>query len=217
MRIISSREKDGRTYNVPTASEVAALILGDFNLKMDHHDIVLQAKSSELQRIKEILLSYLALQYPLLFPYGEDGYKIGIEKGHVKVGRTKSKKPRKQISMRQFFAFRIQERKSESHTLLNSRRLFQQFMVDAYTMIESNRLGYIKCNQASLRVENYNNVKKVAQGGNVDMNKQGREMYLPSSFTGGPSYMRQNYLDEMAISKHFGFPDLFITFTCNPK
>ncbi|KAJ4902350.1 Helitron_like_N domain-containing protein [Raphanus sativus] len=40
MRIISSREKDGRTYDTPTASEVAALIPGDFNLDMDKRDIV---------------------------------------------------------------------------------------------------------------------------------------------------------------------------------
>lgn len=29
--------------------------------------------------------------------------------------------------------------------------------------------------------------------------------------------MKNNYLDAMAICKYFGFPDLFITFTCNPK
>ncbi|XP_010497042.1 PREDICTED: uncharacterized protein LOC104774077, partial [Camelina sativa] len=217
MRIVSSREKDGRTYNTPTASEVAALIPGDFNLEMDHRDIVVQAKSGELQRISELHISYLALQYPLLFPHGEDGYRLGIEKGHSKVGRVKSKKERKQISMRQFFAFRIQERKNESKTLLHSRRLFQQFLVDSYTAIESSRLGYIKYNQASLRAENYNTIKKVAEAGNVDMNEQGRQFFLPKSFTGGPRYMRENYLDAMAISKHFGFPDLFITFTCNPK
>ena len=40
---------------------------------------------------------------------------------------------------------------------------------------------------------------------------------LPASFTGGPRYMKNNYLDAMAICKHFRFPDLFITFTCNPR
>ena len=29
--------------------------------------------------------------------------------------------------------------------------------------------------------------------------------------------MKNCYLDAMAICKYFGFPDLFITFTCNPK
>ena len=29
--------------------------------------------------------------------------------------------------------------------------------------------------------------------------------------------MHQMYLDAMTICKYHGFPDLFITFTCNPK
>ncbi|XP_056854516.1 uncharacterized protein LOC130503965 [Raphanus sativus] len=49
------------------------------------------------------------------------------------------------------------------------------------------------------------------------MHDQGSSFVLPASFTGGPRYMKNNYLDAMAICKHFGFPDLFITFTCNPK
>ncbi|CAN7058312.1 unnamed protein product [Brassica rapa subsp. trilocularis] len=72
-RIVSERLKDGRTYNTPSASEVAALIPGDFSLDMDRRDIVLQQKSGKLLRINEIYASYLALQYPLLFTYGEDG------------------------------------------------------------------------------------------------------------------------------------------------
>ncbi|GKA51259.1 putative reverse transcriptase domain-containing protein, partial [Tanacetum coccineum] len=34
---------------------------------------------------------------------------------------------------------------------------------------------------------------------------------------GSPRYMLQNYLDAMAMCKFYGYPDLFITFTCNPK
>ena len=45
----------------------------------------------------------------------------------------------------------------------------------------------------------------------------GRRIILPSSFTGGPRQMYQLYQDAMTIVSHFGKPDLFITFTCNPK
>lgn len=40
---------------------------------------------------------------------------------------------------------------------------------------------------------------------------------LHSSFTGGPRYNTQNYHDGMAVCREYGAPDLFITFTCNPK
>ena len=46
---------------------------------------------------------------------------------------------------------------------------------------------------------------------------RGKRIILPSSFTGGARYMMQNYQDAMAIYRWAGFPNLFITFTCNPK
>ncbi|XP_057745614.1 uncharacterized protein LOC130963528 [Arachis stenosperma] len=45
----------------------------------------------------------------------------------------------------------------------------------------------------------------------------GKMTILPSSYTGGPRYRVQNYQDAMAICRYVGYPDLFITFTCNPK
>ncbi len=45
----------------------------------------------------------------------------------------------------------------------------------------------------------------------------GKRILLPSSFTGGPRYMYQQYQDSMAVVRVFGRPDYFVTFTCNPK
>ncbi|KAF8048698.1 hypothetical protein N665_2430s0003 [Sinapis alba] len=215
MRIVSNREKDGRTYDTPTASEVAALIPGDFNIDMDKRDIVLQEKQTGwLKRISEIHPSYLALQYPLIFTYGEDGFRLGIKKRSTP---ATEKLKRDHISMRQWFAYRLQERDGECHTLLHSRRLFQQFLVDAYTTIEMNRISFLRQNQKSLRSDTYDSIKQAENEGKIYMNDQGSRFILPASFVGGPRYMKNNYLDAMAICKHFGFPDLFITFTCNPK
>ncbi|XP_010468583.2 PREDICTED: uncharacterized protein LOC104748676 [Camelina sativa] len=111
----------------------------------------------------------------------------------------------------------IQERENESQTLLRSKRLFQQFLVDAYTSLESNRLKYIKFNQSNLRCDNYASLEAAAEGGNNNMEEQGKQVRIPASFTGGPRYMLQSYYDAMTTCKQYGFPDLFITFTCNPK
>jgi hypothetical protein len=40
---------------------------------------------------------------------------------------------------------------------------------------------------------------------------------LPSSFSGNPRTMQQNYQDAMSIVRKNGKPDLFITMTCNPE
>ncbi|XLQ99097.1 hypothetical protein S83_065296 [Arachis hypogaea] len=78
-KLISKRTKDGKTYNLPSASEVAALIIGDVEQLSKDRDIIIGSQSRKLQRIDVFHPSYLALQYPLLFPYGEDGFCLGIE------------------------------------------------------------------------------------------------------------------------------------------
>ncbi|XP_022019218.1 uncharacterized protein LOC110919252 [Helianthus annuus] len=128
LRIISQRDRDGRTYNLPTCSEVAALIVDEPDLKIESRDIIVEKRSGDLKRISELHPSYLALQYPILFPYGDDGYRINIP--HRDFGPN-TKKTRPTCTMREFFAFRIQDRHNKFSLILNARRLFQQFLVDA--------------------------------------------------------------------------------------
>lgn len=45
----------------------------------------------------------------------------------------------------------------------------------------------------------------------------GKRFILPSSYTGGDRYMQQLYQDSMALVRHFGRPNFFITFTANPN
>ncbi|GKE18129.1 hypothetical protein Tco_1425706, partial [Tanacetum coccineum] len=60
------------------ASEVAALIVGDFYSTKHKRDIILKREGGDLKQISELHPSYLALQYPLLFPYAQDGYRTDI-------------------------------------------------------------------------------------------------------------------------------------------
>ncbi|XP_024010458.1 uncharacterized protein LOC112085475 [Eutrema salsugineum] len=84
-------------------------------------------------------------------------------------------------------------------------------------MIGTNRLRFISMNQSKLRCENYDKIKKTVDEGDTDLSDKGKRIIIPSSYTGGTRYMVQHYLDAMTTCQHFGFPDLFITFTCNPK
>ena len=45
----------------------------------------------------------------------------------------------------------------------------------------------------------------------------GEPIILPTSFILGPRYLFEKYQDAMAICRFFGYPKLFITFTCNPR
>lgn len=214
IRLVGRREKDGRVYNLPTVEEVVVLIVGDIDVHFDERDILLQSQDGHLQRISELHPAYLALQYPLLFPYGEDGYRVDIF--HRGVDETTSKK-KKRVTMRDFFAYMIQMRPNVPSLLQQSRKLFQQFLVDAYTMVESERISYIRRQQSSLRSATYKKLSTAMTDGNTEIEVLGKRVILPSSFTGSARYMMQNYLDAMAICRTYGNPDLFITFTCNPK
>ncbi|XP_074318083.1 uncharacterized protein LOC141654868 [Silene latifolia] len=86
------------------------------------------------QRINELHPSYMALQYPLLFPYGEDSYHTEIP--YIDQGQGGK---RKNVTMREYYAYRVQLRNSEGSTLLCGGRLFQQFLEDSCCAIESER------------------------------------------------------------------------------
>ncbi|GFX85755.1 ATP-dependent DNA helicase [Trichonephila clavipes] len=49
------------------------------------------------------------------------------------------------------------------------------------------------------------------------LSELGKMVVLPFSFTGGSRYMHERNQDAMTYVRHFGRPDLFITFTFNPK
>jgi hypothetical protein len=49
------------------------------------------------------------------------------------------------------------------------------------------------------------------------LNNIGKKVVLPSSYTGGPRYMWKKTQDAMTYVRQYGPPDLFITFTTNPK
>ncbi|KAL6581948.1 hypothetical protein OROMI_005962 [Orobanche minor] len=209
LQLIGRRHKDGRTYNLPTESEVAAVIEGDIENAPDKRDIVLEKQSGFLKHIDEFMPCYLPLQYPLLFAYGEDGWYTDIPKNRF------SKRPN--LTLREFLAFRIQDRVKEGHQLLHGRRLFQQFLVDSYIMMESQRLKWLRHNQPKLKVYSYKNLTHAIDEGLLDTSQKGQLTILSSTFTGGRRWFDQVFQDSMAICKWTGYPCLFITFTCNPK
>ena len=117
----------------------------------------------------------------------------------------------------QFYAHRIAVRRG-FNLLHASGKLFQQYVVDAYVKTEGNRLFFIRQNQARLRVESYKGLVDYVHSAAEENNARvGRMVVLPSTFVGSPRNMQQNYQDAMAIIRVYGKPDLFITFTCNPK
>ncbi|GJZ68071.1 DNA helicase PIF1, ATP-dependent [Tanacetum coccineum] len=213
LRMISER-KYLRQYNASTIAEVAALIANDFGDGDPTRDIIVSTKDGRPKRISKLHPSYMALQYPLLFPYGEDGYHDKILY-HRNIGVCKTNKD--YVTMKEYYAYVIQHRQNQRTTLLRGGRLFQHYLVDAYTAIEEQRLSWTRNNQDTLRVDLYHNVCDAITRGDTNAAGLRKRIVLFHTFTRGPRYMMQNYQDAMALCRAYGNPNLFITFTSNPK
>lgn len=86
IRIVGSDENGPVQYELPTADELAGLIVGDFSLENAKRDIIVQSIPGPLH-VSSLHPAYMALQYPLLFPYGERGFQLGYK---FKRGRLES-------------------------------------------------------------------------------------------------------------------------------
>ena len=94
-----------------------------------------------MQSVNNVHRCYDPLHYILIFPYGDDGWFNEIK------GRVKNKDDgtfslgTKNISMRDFYAYRLQIRyvgnKLQSPSLFRSGRLFQEYIVDMWAKIEA--------------------------------------------------------------------------------
>ena len=201
-------EHPGR-FNAPTVNEVAVLIAGDAHEK---RDIVLRLRDESVNRIADTHRSYDSLQYPLLLPYGEDGYHFLHRQVNAQTRVPTSKK----VTASDFYAYKLMVRNDSFNTILRGAQLFHQYIVDMYVKIESERLSFIRFNQASLRADNYVHLRDAISNDGNPANVR-RQVILPATFTGGPRYMKEKTQDAMTYVRERGRPQLFITATCNPK
>ena len=67
-----------------------------------------------------------------------------------------------------------------------------------------------------MRVDLYCGLTDAYARGETDASTLGKRIVLSSSFTGVSRYLTENYKDALTICTWAGFPDLFLTFTCNP-
>jgi hypothetical protein len=91
LRLFRNRQRDARVYNMPELDEVAALIVGDIGDEEDGRDIVVRERDGYLRRIHETHAKYIPMQYPLLFPFGEDQYQEKIPLNRLTKSKSKKK------------------------------------------------------------------------------------------------------------------------------
>jgi hypothetical protein len=206
-------------YNVSTGLKEVQILMDDSPTATLHHIVVRRRRADgPLQYVSDIHRSFDPLHYPLLFPKGEDSWYAGMSSSLDLIA------PHKKLSVRDFYAYHINERDDERKTLFRARRLFQEYCCCAWSRVEWQRLFYLKQNQKALRAENYNTLRDVSFGDHMnatdavfEKRRVGKKMILPATHVGSPRYMNAKYQNAMAIVRAHGKPDLFITMTMNPN
>ena len=169
------RGEHDRRFNAPTVPEVAILIAGD---QTKPRDIILTKRDSRVKRISELHRSYDTLQYPLLFAKGEDGYSVDLKQVDPNTGMPTNKN----LSAKDFYAYRIMFRPESNNHLLRCNDLFSQFLTDMYAKVQSERLSFLRHNQKQFRAEEYKFLQDAMEA-DGDPANLGKLTILPSSFT----------------------------------
>jgi len=129
------------------ADEVVALMVGDGSKVINRHDVVVAQQTGPFQRISDLHVGYMALHYPLLFPYSEDGWHPNIsfngvvlqdvdadlDEDHAK--ESEHHRKHHNVTMAEFYGYRLQHRDTDGIALLRGNRLRQQYIVDDYAIV----------------------------------------------------------------------------------
>ena len=136
---------DRRRYNAPSATEIAVLMPGD-GTTVGHRDIILHKNDGGIKRINELNQAYDPLHYVLIFPFGQAGFSLNMPYNITDGKQTK----RQFLTAREYYAYILMIRKEENQWLQRYGRLYQQYVVDMYAKIESQRLFYLRSNQKKI-------------------------------------------------------------------
>ncbi|KAL5572066.1 hypothetical protein UlMin_021663 [Ulmus minor] len=233
---------DQRVYNIPSASQVAAILLDD-DPSAEHKtgDIIVHSHFGFKHKVQYYFGCYDPLQYPLLFPHGDTSWHQSISRVNKKRGeafcgglhlvdpqemnlaieliqketKVLDMKKRNTVSCCEYYCYKLQIRSTGKSILLHSGHLLQQYVIDMYVKLETQRLDYFRNRQDEIRAELYQGIIDSIECGETRASKIGRRIILPASFIGGPRDMRKRYMDAMSLVQTFGKPDIFLTITCN--
>ncbi|GJV57128.1 uncharacterized protein Tco_1458133, partial [Tanacetum coccineum] len=140
---------------------------GEENGEQSHRNIEVKIHSNQSRKIEYYYGCYDALQYPLMFPFGELGWHQGILKRGEKEYKIRGKakpsaanliSPQNAVNVedllfQEYYAYKLQIRKNDKSCLLYFARLLQQYIVDNYVKLETQRLDFFRLQQQEIRKE----------------------------------------------------------------
>jgi hypothetical protein len=142
---MGSVDSHGDRFSLPAVPELAGLLVTGLTTEVNRFDVVMETKCGTFRQIYPLNPSLMALQYPLLFPHGDAGFHVNIK---MRIVDHAKPHVRENISIIEYYAHYC---RVEPNLVLCSGQLSQQFVVNAFSCIESNRLSFYINNQTTFQ------------------------------------------------------------------
>ena len=183
------RSQHERRYD-PASSSAAARLFQEVTVFYPDRDgevpnraVTIRLREGGNQAVHETHRAYDALHFPLLFPCGDDGYRLYIPHDHGDDGNaqhpqdTSSNQQHRRafVTAREFYAHMLQVRNlpapaaevrpilMRDDALTRYGRLFQEYCCTAFARQEAMRLRYLSTHQQQLRVDQYRCLEDAVQ------------------------------------------------------
>lgn len=104
------RAESGRETHIGASDEVAGILVGDTDDTCGYRDIIMDDKEKGLVRASYVHPKLMALQYPILFPRGDDGFHPKIKFQNTCDSKSRC---RAYLSMMDYYRYSFQIRENE--------------------------------------------------------------------------------------------------------
>ncbi|PWA70625.1 hypothetical protein CTI12_AA289650 [Artemisia annua] len=94
-------------YELPTADSIGAIIFEGGPETLTDYDVVIERHSREPESVNKLHPQYMALQFPLLFIYGEEGYHLKLR---LKNSDPLDTQDEKKMTMKIYYAYQLFDR-----------------------------------------------------------------------------------------------------------
>ncbi|PWA33157.1 DNA helicase Pif1-like protein [Artemisia annua] len=98
-----------RQHELPAGDSIGAIVFeGGPDVETDF-DVVIEQHDRTLKRVNKLNASYMSLQFPLIFFFGQDGYHLG----RLLLNRGTTDDPPKKMSMKMYYSYELHDRPNE--------------------------------------------------------------------------------------------------------
>ncbi|GJU75431.1 DNA helicase [Tanacetum coccineum] len=94
-----------RQYDLPTSQTLGAIVFENGPDTMMDYDVIIEPRDGSPQRVSRLHKSYMSLQFPLLFVYGEPGYYLEMKQ---------RRGDEKRVSMNTYYMYQLHARTHQS-------------------------------------------------------------------------------------------------------